>query len=68
VDISKKKKKYRVPKIQSTELKMINKLKYPCEVASVPHGREKKASKSEEGGRNLEGKVDGGKRGEGNLT
>jgi hypothetical protein len=47
---------------------MINKLKYPCEVASVPHGREKKASKSEEGGRNLEGKVDGGKRGEGNLT
>jgi hypothetical protein len=44
VDISqKKKKKYRIPKIQSTELKKINNLKCPSEDASVPLGKEKKA-------------------------
>jgi hypothetical protein len=53
VDISqkkKKKKKYRIPKIQSTELKKVNKLKGPSEEASVPLGREKKAITSWEGG------------------
>jgi hypothetical protein len=39
----KKKKKYRIPKIQSTELKKLNKLKCPNEDTSVPFGREKKA-------------------------
>jgi hypothetical protein len=35
---------YRIPKIQSTELKMVNKLKCPSEDASsVPLGRDKKA-------------------------
>jgi hypothetical protein len=33
----------RIPKIQSTELKKINKLKGPSEDTSVPLGREKKA-------------------------
>jgi hypothetical protein len=42
VDTSQKK-KYRIPKIQSTELKKVNKLKCPSEDASVPLGREKKA-------------------------
>jgi hypothetical protein len=32
----KKKEKYTMPKIQSTELKMVNKLKYPSEYSSVP--------------------------------
>ena len=54
------KKKYRIPKIQSTELKKVNKLKGPSEDASVPLGREKKAITSGEGGRDLGGKVDGG--------
>ena len=49
---------YRVPKIQSTELKKVNKLKCPSEDTSVPHGREKKAITSGEGGRDLGGKVD----------
>jgi hypothetical protein len=53
-----RKKKYRIPKIQSTELKKTNKLKGPSEVASVPPGREKKAITSGEGGRDLGGKVD----------
>ena len=39
----KRKKKYRIPKIQSTELKKVNKLKCPNEDASVLLGREKKA-------------------------
>ena len=43
------KKKYRIPKIQSTELKKVNKLKDPSEDASVPLGREKKAITSGEG-------------------
>jgi hypothetical protein len=33
----------RIPKIQSTELKKVNKLKCPSEDASVLLGREKKA-------------------------
>jgi hypothetical protein len=45
-----KPKKYRIPKIQSTELKKVNKLKRPSEDASVPHRREKKAITSGEGG------------------
>ena len=58
MDISQKK-KYRLLKIQFTELKKVNKLKYLSEVASVPLGREKKAITSGEGGRGLGGKVDG---------
>jgi hypothetical protein len=50
---------YRIPKIQSTELKNLNKLKCPSEDASVPPGRQKKAITSAEGGRNLGEKVDG---------
>jgi hypothetical protein len=53
-------KKYRIPKIQSTELNMFSKVKCPSEDASVPLGREKKAITSWEGGRDLGGKVDGG--------
>jgi hypothetical protein len=53
VDISQKKKKYRIPKIQSTELKKINKQKGQSEDTSVPLGREKKAITSGEGGRDL---------------
>ena len=49
-------KKYTIPKIQSTELKKVNKLKCPSEDASVPLGREKKAIASGERGRDLEGK------------
>ena len=33
---------YRLPRIKSTELKQVNKLKGPSEGASVPLGREKK--------------------------
>jgi hypothetical protein len=51
VDISQKKKKYRIPKIQSTELKKLNKLKCPSEGTSVPLGREKKAITNQEGER-----------------
>ena len=50
---------YRRPMIQSTELKTINKLKGPNEDASVPLGREKKATTSGEEGRYQRGKVDG---------
>jgi hypothetical protein len=35
--------KYRIPKLQSKELKKVNKLKCPSDDASVPLGREKKA-------------------------
>ena len=52
-------KKYRIPKIQSTELKKVNKLKGQSEDASVPLRREKKAITSGEGGEDLGGKVDG---------
>jgi hypothetical protein len=62
VDISKKQTnkqtKNRIPKIQSTELKKVNKLKAPSEDASVPLGREKKATTRGEGG-NWEGKWEG---------
>jgi hypothetical protein len=57
VDISQKRKQkqkqklYRIHKIQSTELKKLNKLKCPSEDASVPFGREKKAITSGEGGK-----------------
>jgi hypothetical protein len=54
-------KKCRIPKIQSTELKKVNKLKSSSKDASVPLGREKKAITSGEGGRDLGGKVDGGR-------
>jgi hypothetical protein len=47
--------------MQSTELKKVNKLKCPTEDASVPLGKEKKTITSGEGGRDLEGKVDGGR-------
>ena len=40
VDISQK--KYRIPRIKSTELKKVNKLKSPSEDASIPLGREEK--------------------------
>ena len=50
MDISQK---VKIPKIQSTELKKVNKLKCPSEDASVPLGREKKPITSEVGGRDL---------------
>ena len=53
MDISQKKekKKSRIPKIQTTELKKINKLKGPNEDAPVPLRREKKAITRGEGRR-----------------
>ena len=57
MDISQK---VKIPKIQSTELKKINKLKCPSEDTSVLLGRVKKAITSGEGGSDLRGKVDGG--------
>jgi hypothetical protein len=55
---------YKIPKIPSTKLKKLNKLKCPSEDASVTLGREKKAITSREGERDLRGKVDlGGSRG-----
>ena len=47
---------YRIPKIQSKELKKLNKC--PIEEASVLLGREKNRITSGKGGRNLGGKVD----------
>jgi hypothetical protein len=47
----------------ATELKKVNKLKGPSEDASIPLGREKKAITSGEDGRDLEGKVDRGRKG-----
>ena len=60
---------FSISKIQSPELKKVNKLKCPSEDASVPFGRVKKAITSWEERRELERKVDGsgGGRGEGNL-
>jgi hypothetical protein len=49
---------YRIPKTQSTEHKKLSQLKCPSKDASVPLGREKKAITSEEGERDLGGKVD----------
>jgi hypothetical protein len=56
-------------KIESKEFKKFKKLKFPSEDASVPLGREEKEIISQEGRRNLRGKVDrvGGWGGEGNL-
>jgi hypothetical protein len=48
---------YRTPKIQSTKLKKVNKLKYPSEDPSVPLGREKKTIRSGERRRDLIWKV-----------
>jgi hypothetical protein len=48
--------KYRTPKIQSTELKKVNKQKSPSEDTSVPLGKEKKAITSEDGQRDLGGR------------
>ena len=42
-------KKYRIPKIESTELKKLNKLKCTTEDTLVPLGRKKKAFRSGEG-------------------
>jgi hypothetical protein len=56
---------YRIPRIQSTELKKVNKKKGPSEVASIPLGREKKAIM---GGRKKEGpRWEKGKWGGGNM-
>jgi hypothetical protein len=50
---------YRIPRIQSTELKKANKPKGPSEEASIPLGGEKKAITGVgEEGRDLCGKVD----------
>jgi hypothetical protein len=57
---------YRIPKIQSTELEKVKKLKGPSKDASIPLGREKKAISGQEaeGGRDLGGREDNeGKRG-----
>ena len=59
------KKNYRIHRIQSTELKELNKLKFPSEDASVPIGREKKATTSGEGRKNMGGKVERGRVGDG---
>ena len=65
------KKRHRIPKIQSTELKMVNKLKCPSEDSSVLLGREKIAFTRGDGERGTwKGKWTGwgGRgRGEGNL-
>jgi hypothetical protein len=44
-----RKKEYRIPRIQSTEFKKVNKLKGPTEDASIPRRREKKAITGEGG-------------------
>ena len=54
-----------MPKIQSTDLKKINKLKCPSKGASVPPGMVKKGITSGEGVRDLGGKVDWGDQREG---
>jgi hypothetical protein len=43
VDICHTQKKYRIPRIQSAELKKFNKPKGPSEDSSIPLGRKKKA-------------------------
>jgi hypothetical protein len=53
------KKMYRIPKIQSTELKNINTLKRPNKDASVLIGKEKKAITIGNGVRDLGGKIKG---------
>jgi hypothetical protein len=51
------KQKYRIPKIQTTALKKVNKLKCPSEDTSVPLEREKKPITTWEGQSNLRGEV-----------
>jgi hypothetical protein len=58
VDISKKK-KYRIPKIQSTALKNVNKLTRPSEDISVPLGGRQKQSQVGWEGETWEGKWTG---------
>jgi hypothetical protein len=43
-------KKYKIPKILSTEIKKVNRLKCPSENTSIPFGSDKKVIKSGEGG------------------
>ena len=50
---TKQNKKYRIPKIQSIELKKVNKLKCPSKDTSVPLGRDKKAITIREGKKDL---------------
>ena len=57
-------KNYRVPKTQSTEIKMFSQLKCPREDTSVPLGRENKTIKNGEFGRDLAWKADKGEWGE----
>jgi hypothetical protein len=59
--------KYRIPQIQSTKLRRVNKLKGPSEDVSVPLGREKKEIIKREGG-NWEGKSAEGGGGETDLV
>ena len=54
---------YRIPRIQSTELKKVSKLKGPSEDASIPLGREKKAGRDHKWGGTWEGKWMGWGRG-----
>lgn len=56
----KRKRKRKAPKIQTTKLTKVNKLKDSSEDTSIPLGREKKESTRGEGGRELVGKWDGG--------
>ena len=57
-------KKYRISKIQSSELKKVNRMKDPSKDASLPLEKEKKAITSGDGGRDL-GELE--RRGEGSL-
>jgi hypothetical protein len=66
VDINQK--KYRIPKIQSTELEKVNKLKGLSENASVSLGREKKAITRERERGTWVGKRTGQARGEHDLV
>jgi hypothetical protein len=67
VNISQKK-KVRISKTHSTELKNVSKLKGPSEDASVPLGREKNVITIGDDGRDLRGKVKRRLGKEGNLT
>ena len=68
MDISQK--KYRIPRIQTTELKKVNKLKGPSKDASIPLGRVKKAIMGWRTGCQREGRIweeQGTGRGRGNM-
>jgi hypothetical protein len=66
--LAKKKKMYRIPKIQFAELKKVNKLKCPSKEILVPLGREKKTITTEKVGRDCKEKwTEGSGRGEWNL-